>query len=124
LKSVGNLCVNTLPPMYSKLCAGIFVALIAAGAVRADESSVGADLARARNCLACHQVDSMRVGPPFQGVADRYAGQAGAEAYLAGSIRSGGRERWGAVPMPAQPQVSDADAHKLARWILSLKTTH
>jgi cytochrome c len=110
--------------MYSKLCLGFFVAFIATGAVRADETSVGADLARTNNCLACHQVNSMRVGPPFRGVADRYAGQQGAEAYLAGSIRSGGRERWGAVPMPAQPQVSDADAHTLARWILSLKTRH
>jgi cytochrome c len=110
--------------MYSRLCVGILAVLIAAGAARADESSVGADLARTRNCLACHQVDSMRVGPPFQGVADRYAGQEGAETYLAGSIRSGGRERWGAVPMPAQPQVSEAEAHKLARWILSLKAKH
>ncbi|PAX93846.1 cytochrome C, partial [Bordetella pertussis] len=30
------------------------------------------------------------------------------------------RGAWGAVPMPAQPQVSDADAHALAEWILSL----
>jgi cytochrome c len=108
--------------MYSKLCAGFFVVFVGAGTVRADETNVGADLARTRNCLACHQVDRMRVGPPFQGVADRYSGHEGAEAYLAGSIRSGGRDRWGAVPMPAQPQVSEADAHVLARWILSLKT--
>jgi len=28
---------------------------------------------------------------------------------------------WGAIPMPANPQVSDADAKKLAAWVLSQK---
>ena len=52
----------------------------------------------------------------------RYAaqGQPGAADYLAQSIRNGGKGRWGAVPMPAQPQVSAQQAHELAEWILSL----
>ncbi|MGB3290834.1 MAG: c-type cytochrome [Burkholderiaceae bacterium] len=86
----------------------------------ASGQTVGVDLAKARNCLACHQVDSKRVGPSFKLVAERFAGQAGADEYLAGAIRNGGRGRWGAVPMPAQPQVSPADAKLLAAWILSL----
>jgi cytochrome c len=28
---------------------------------------------------------------------------------------------WGAVPMPANPQVSEAEAKQLVQWILSLK---
>ncbi|MFZ9425126.1 MAG: c-type cytochrome, partial [Limnohabitans sp.] len=28
---------------------------------------------------------------------------------------------WGVVPMPANPQVSDAEAKKLAEWVLSQK---
>ena len=40
--------------------------------------------------------------------------------YLAGKIRGGGRGAWGAVPMPAQTQVSAEDARQLAEWILSL----
>jgi cytochrome c len=40
---------------------------------------------------------------------------------LAVKIREGGGGVWGAVPMPANPQVSEAEAKKLAAWILSLK---
>jgi cytochrome c len=82
--------------------------------------TTGADLAKARNCLACHQVDAKRVGPSFTLIAERYAGQPSVQDYLADTIRSGGRGRWGAVPMPAQPQVSPADARAIADWILSL----
>ena len=42
-------------------------------------------------------------------------------AYLSVSIRQGGRGRWGVVPMPAQPQVSEDEARRLAQWILSLR---
>jgi cytochrome c len=78
-------------------------------------------LLRSKTCLGCHQVDAQRVGPPFAAIAQRYAGQPGAEDYLAQSIRSGGRGRWGKLSMAAQPQVSDAEAHQIARWILALK---
>ena len=53
-------------------------------------------------------------------IAQRFAGQAGADDYLANAIRHGGRGRWGAVPMPAQPQVSPEQAKAIAAWILSL----
>ncbi len=86
----------------------------------ASAQTVGVDLAQANNCLACHQVDRKRVGPAFELIAQRFAGQDGAADYLANSIRQGGRGRWGAVPMPAQPQVSPADAQAIAAWILSL----
>lgn len=82
---------------------------------------VGVDLARAKNCLSCHQVDKKVVGPAMTVIAERFAGgQEGAQDYLAQAIRNGGRGRWGPVPMPAQPQVSQAEAQLLAAWILSL----
>jgi cytochrome c len=40
-------------------------------------------------------------------------------AHIAASIHSGGSGRWGDVAMPPQPQVKDADATKLAAWILA-----
>jgi cytochrome c len=109
--------------MYSKLLIPVaaFLWAVAGPAQAADDDKIGADLAQAKNCLACHQIGSRRVGPPFLGVAARYAGQAESEDYLAGSIRTGGKGRWGAVPMPAQPRVSQEEAHALARWILALK---
>lgn len=95
------------------------IALLLACAAPAAHAS--AELARAKACMACHQVDSKRVGPAYQAVAERYAGKSDAEAHLINSIRKGGRGHWGAIPMPAQPQVSEAEAQELARWILSQK---
>ena len=79
------------------------------------------ELAQAKNCLACHAVDSKVVGPGFKEVAAKYAGDKGAAATLATKIIAGGSGVWGAIPMPANPQVKEADAKKLATWILSLK---
>jgi len=81
----------------------------------------GMALATARHCMACHQIDQKRVGPSFSLIRDRFLGDAAAIAYLAQSIRQGGRGRWGVIPMPSQPQVSQAEAEQLAQWILRLE---
>ena len=80
----------------------------------------GAALAKSKNCLGCHQIDAKRVGPGFVAVAKRYSSIDAPLDYLSGSLQRGGAGRWGAVPMPAQPQINDADARLLAAWILSL----
>jgi len=82
--------------------------------------TTGLDLAKAGNCFACHRVRGTRVGPAFTLISQRFAGQPGALDYLAHTIRSGGRGRWGPVPMPAQPQVTPEQAAGIARWIISL----
>jgi cytochrome c len=92
-----------------------------AGARPAGEQLTGEALARARTCLACHQVDRKQVGPAYRDVAARFADDPNAVATLAKAIRHGGRGQWGAVPMPAQPQVSETEAAELARWVLTLK---
>ncbi|MBB6579773.1 cytochrome c [Comamonas odontotermitis] len=75
-------------------------------------------LAQKNACMACHSVDKKLVGPAYQDVAKKYAGQADAQAQLAKSIKAGGSGKWGAVPMPPQAALSDADASTLAAWIL------
>ncbi|OZI77590.1 c-type cytochrome [Bordetella genomosp. 12] len=95
------------------------VALLAAGAAQAQTN--GLDLAKSKACMACHQVDNKRVGPPFISVAERYADHPEAVDYLANKIRTGGRGAWGAVPMPAQSQVTPEEARQLAQWVLTLK---
>ena len=77
-------------------------------------------LAGAKNCLGCHAVGTQVVGPAFKEVAKKYAGDKEAAATLAAKIRAGGGGVWGAIPMPANPQVNDAEAKKLAAWVLSL----
>ena len=78
-------------------------------------------LARSKNCLACHQIDAKVVGPAYKDVAAKYAGQPDAVAKLAQKVMKGGAGVWGPVPMPANPQVSEAEAKQLVQWILSLK---
>ena len=79
-----------------------------------------AELAKKKNCLACHAVDNNVVGPGDKDIAKKYAGQ-DATAKLSGKIRQGGSGVWGVVPMPANPQVTEAEAKQLASWILTLK---
>jgi len=78
-------------------------------------------LASSKNCMACHTVEKKLVGPSFKDVANKYAGQSDAVNKLAGKIVKGGSGVWGPVPMPANSQVNEADAKKLAVWVLSLK---
>ena len=90
--------------------------LATAGTAHADEA-----LAKAKNCMACHAVDKKVVGPAYKDVAKKYAGDAGAADKLTSKILKGSSGVWGAVPMPANVAVSEADAKKLAEWILTLK---
>lgn len=78
-------------------------------------------LATAKNCMACHAVDSKLVGPSYKDVAKKYATQKDAADMLAAKIVKGGSGVWGAIPMPANTQVNEAEAKKLAAWVLSLK---
>ncbi len=87
-----------------------------AGPALADEA-----LAKARNCVACHAPASKLVGPAYRDVARKYANDAGAVDRLAAKVIKGGSGAWGAVPMPANTQVSEAEARRLVSWILSQK---
>lgn len=80
-----------------------------------------ANLAKAKNCLACHTTDTKLVGPPYKDVAKKYAADKGAADKLAKKIREGSTGVWGQIPMPANPQVNAAEAATLAKWILSMK---
>jgi len=78
-------------------------------------------LAKSKNCMACHAADKKLVGPSYKSVAQKYAGDAKAVDMLATKIIKGGSGVWGAIPMPANPQVTQAEARTLATWIMSLK---
>ncbi|MDN4035611.1 c-type cytochrome [Massilia sp. YIM B02443] len=80
-----------------------------------------ADLAKAKNCMTCHTVQTKLVGPAYKDVAERYAGQKSAEDKLVQKVLKGGAGVWGPVPMPANPQVSEAEARTLVKWVLSTK---
>ncbi len=78
-------------------------------------------LASSKNCMACHALDKKLVGPAYKDVATKYAKDKGAVDLLAAKIMKGGSGVWGPVPMPANPQVNEAEAKKLAAWVLTVK---
>ena len=74
-------------------------------------------LLAANSCTACHGMTNKIVGPGFTEILAKHKGRADLEAYLTGRIQSGGSGVFGAVPMPPQPQLSEADARAIAKWI-------
>ena len=77
-------------------------------------------LLAANGCVACHAVDKKLVGPAFKDVAAKYSGKPDALGQVVQSVRAGGAGKWGEVPMPPFPQLSDAELSTLATWILGL----
>ena len=90
-------------------------------ALAAGPAFANADLAQKKNCMACHAIDKKLVGPAYKDVAAKYAGQKDAVDKLAAKVVKGGAGVWGAVPMPANPQVTDAEAKQLVQWIMTQK---
>ena len=91
--------------------------LMVAGSVLAADMP---DIAKKNNCTACHAIDKKVVGPAWKDVAAKYKGDATAKAKLVTKMQKGGGGVWGAMPMPASPKLSDADAATLVDFVLGL----
>ena len=113
---------STQPLTHLRTCC-IAAAMLTLSFAGMGASSAWADqaLATSKNCLACHAPDRKVVGPSFKDVSAKYANDKAAADKMAYKIVKGGVGAWGAVPMPANPQVSEAESKKLAAWVLSFK---
>ena len=100
----------------SLLAVSALLATMVSGAAMAN-----LELAKSKNCMACHAVANKVVGPAYKDVAKKYAGDKTAEDTLVKKVIAGGSGVWGPVPMPANPQVSEAEARTLVKWVLSAK---
>ncbi|MYM22647.1 c-type cytochrome [Duganella sp. FT135W] len=100
--------------MYKLIATG-FVFIAYASSALANE-----ELAQKKNCLVCHSVSNKIVGPAYQDVAKKYAGDKKAEAMLVKKVIAGGSGVWGQTPMPPN-NITEAEAHTLVRWILAQK---
>jgi cytochrome c len=80
-------------------------------------------LAAKKLCMSCHAIDKKLVGPAYQDVAAKYAKQKDAQAMLVERVMkgTGSKLNWGTIPMPANAQVSKAEAETLVKWVLSQK---
>ncbi|MCA3252025.1 MAG: c-type cytochrome [Pseudomonadota bacterium] len=97
------------------VAAAALAALLAPATARAD-----AGLARERHCLNCHAVQRKMVGPSVRDIAARYGRSGNAVVpVLAAKVRQGGSGAWGAVAMPSHPQLTQAEAETLVRWMLA-----
>ncbi|MCX8146157.1 MAG: c-type cytochrome [Azovibrio sp.] len=96
---------------YVALMAAAGIAMV--GQAHADEA-----LAKAKNCMSCHDVAIKKVGPAYKDVAAKY--KAADVPKLAEKIQKGGSGVWGPVPMPPN-NVTPDEATKLAKWVLTVK---
>jgi cytochrome c len=93
---------------------------LATVAMASNVAMANPDLARSKNCMTCHAVASKVIGPAFKDVAAKYAGQ-NVEDKLTQKVLKGGTGVWGTVVMPANTQVTEAEARTLVKWVLSQK---
>ena len=103
--------------MKHLILTGLSAALLSLSAAASADQA----LAQKNACMSCHGVDKKIVGPAFKDVAKKYASDKTAQAKLLAKVKTGGKGVWGDIPMPPNPQVSDADAKKIIAWVLSLK---
>ena len=101
-----------------KLLPTLMIALVGAGTAPA---FANAELAQKKNCMACHAIDKKLVGPAYKDVATKYVGQKDAVDKLTQKVMKGGTGAWGVIPMPANPQVTEAEAKQLVQWVLTQK---
>lgn len=90
-------------------------------AMASQASFASPELAKQKNCMACHAPATKLVGPSFKDIAAKYGSDSTAEGKLVIKIQKGSTGAWGPVPMPANPQVNEADARTLVKWIMTQK---
>lgn len=111
-------------PAVAPVAAPVAAAAAAKPEAKVEPAVSAADalaLAKKNNCLVCHAVDKKVVGPAWKDVAVKYRGDASAESRLVNKIAKGGSGAWGSTPMPAHPQISEADRRTLAKFVLNLQ---
>lgn len=107
---------TTKPPLAALPVGGM---MIVSSASTAPKMAGPAELFKKENCSACHAPAAKLVGPSIADVANKYKGVANVQAMLEKKVKAGGGGVWGAIPMPAQGQLSDANNKALVLWMLN-----
>jgi len=76
------------------------------------------EIAVKNSCMGCHAIDKKVVGPSYKDIAAKYKGQPDAVDKLVKKVKVGGGGVWGAVPMPGNNRINDADSKTVILWIL------
>lgn len=89
--------------------------------VTQNEILEGKNLIAKSDCMGCHKEDGKLVGPSYLEIANYYEANEKNVELLAVKIVKGGQGAWGSIPMAPHPTVSEQDAQKMVKYILSLK---
>lgn len=81
----------------------------------------GKALIEKSDCRTCHQDATKVIGPAYMDVAKKYKATDANVKMLAGKVIAGGKGVWGEIPMTPHPQISQADAESMVRYVLSMK---
>jgi len=82
----------------------------------------GLALVSQNDCLTCHAIKETITGPAYADISAKYSGAADTTlARLAQTIIKGGSGQWGAIQMTPHPDLSEADAIQMVKYILLLK---
>ncbi|MGB3467870.1 MAG: PQQ-dependent sugar dehydrogenase [Cyclobacteriaceae bacterium] len=82
--------------------------------------SKGESLINENDCKSCHKIKEKSIGPSYQAVAQRYANRPDAVTYLSQKVINGGAGNWGEQAMSAHPELSEADATEIVKYILTI----
>jgi cytochrome c len=100
----------------------ILAIAMSAGSVALAQTQTSApapDLLQQHKCYFCHADNEAKTGPAFVDIAATYKGNAQATSALVAAIRKGSHGS-GPWHMPPHPEVSEAEAKAMVRYILSL----
>ena len=89
--------------------------------ILASDQAAAMEIAKKNGCLACHALDKKLVGPAWNEVGKKYAGDPAAAQQLVVKVKKGTKGTWGAIPMPPNATVKDADIKTLVDFVLTLK---
>ena len=94
----------------------------ASNVVLAQDAKAAAELIKASGCTSCHAINEKIVGPSFQDVSAKYAGDKDAVASLVQSIKNGSVGKWGKrIAMPPHASISNDDLKTMATWVMAQK---
>lgn len=77
------------------------------------------NLAKAKNCMACHSVDKKVVGPAFKETSKEARRTPWTSSFK--KVLEGSTGVWGGMPMPPNTSANETEARTLVQWILKQK---
>jgi cytochrome c len=110
---------SPLRPAWVPLAA-LAAAVASAPALAQTKDANVAALTEKYRCTICHDATETKAGPSWADIAAQYRGNPRATAVLVGVVKKG-QHGGGPWPMPPLPEVPDADAMAIVRYILATK---